>query len=171
MAPGSTRVFALAVVVAVGLSAGPGSATDAWLSFERNPIDVTVERIDDAEETVDAAVYKFDEGSIRKALRRAIARGVRVRMVVDYDEARARGSRVRDVIRAGAEVRVWRKGKLHAKFVVIDRAEVLMGSFNWTESAQKQNVELLVELDQPDEVKRLEALFEVLWQKADRLGD
>lgn len=152
--------------VALTVVAAPALG-DTWLSLERNPIVFTREAIQGAKASVDVVAYKFNEGSISKALRQAIDRGVQVRMLVDWDEARRSDSRVRQLLEAGAEVRAWRRGKLHAKFMIVDDSTVVTGSFNWTESAQHKNVELLIELDDPAEVNRVEKQFEELWQLAE----
>ncbi len=124
--------------------------------------------IDAADETIDAVVYKFDEASVRRSLRRALDRGVRVRLLADATEARSSGSLVQDLARAGARVRLWKRGKLHAKFAVVDGQLAIAGSFNWTRSARRGNVEVALALDDPASVKRMQELFERLWDEAPR---
>jgi phosphatidylserine/phosphatidylglycerophosphate/cardiolipin synthase-like enzyme len=165
----SNRVRAAAIGLGLVLCspALTARASDAWLSLERNPIDVTREAIESAESDVRIVTYKFDEKGLRKALIDALERGVRVRLVADAEEARRRGSHADEIAKRGGEVRLWKPGKLHAKFTIVDASKVLTGSFNYTESAQHRNVELLLELDQPHEVKRLGELFEQVWDAAE----
>ena len=68
-------------------------------------------------------------------------------------------ARIRSLVR--------RKGKLHAKWTVVDGKRVLTGSFNWTESAQHKNMELIFVNDEPGSVKRFQEIFETLWDHAE----
>jgi len=136
------------------------------LSLQENPVEVARAAIDAARASIDVVVYKFDERELRKALKRAIGRGVRVRIVADADEAQSKGSEVHRVQRAGAAVALWRRGKLHAKFAIVDGRRVLTGSYNWTSSAEESNVELLLNLDDPRDVEQFERAFETLWSAA-----
>ena len=63
-------------------------------------------------------------------------------------------------------VRLWKKGKLHVKFGIVDSKRVITGSFNWTESAQHDNMELIIVSDEPEVVKKSLELFEKLWDHA-----
>ena len=160
-----SAAFACGLLLAVGSAAA--SLTDkVVLSLDENPVQITRTEIDAAAESIDVVVYKFDERLLRKAVERAIKRGVAVRIVADRDEARRKGSELRRMERDGARVALWRRGKLHAKFTIIDGKRVLTGSYNWTSSAAESNVELLVSLDDPGDVKQFEQAFETLWSAA-----
>ncbi|MBW2363013.1 MAG: DUF1669 domain-containing protein [Deltaproteobacteria bacterium] len=135
------------------------------LSGDVNPIAATRAAIDAAEVSVDAAIYKFDAKPLRRALERALERGVRVRIVVDAGAAHKGGAAAK-VGRAGARMRKWTRGKLHTKFAVIDGRRVLTGSYNWTDNAGQENVELLMSFQDPDDVRRFAELFEKLWKSA-----
>lgn len=50
---------------------------------------------------------------------------------------------------ATVEVKEWTQGKLHAKLLIIDESSVLTGSYNWTKSAEGDNVELMLEFTAP----------------------
>jgi hypothetical protein len=112
------------------------------LSLDHNPALVTSDVIAMAEQSIAALVYKFDNEQILKAIEKAVARGVTVRLLIDGSEAKRKRSQAQDAKIAGAEVRRWKpkKGKLHAKCLIIDGSRVLTGSFNWTDSASESNV-------------------------------
>jgi len=154
------------VVAAIVLVSLLATASDVSLSLDRDPIAVTREVIEGAESSLEAVVYKFDEKSLLEPLERALARGVRVRMVADAGEAKRGRSRTKALSKAGAEIRPWKPGKLHAKFLIVDGKRVLSGSYNWTESAENRNVELLLDFDAPDVVKAFGQRFERLWDLA-----
>ena len=140
-----------------------------WLSQERNPIEATRERIRGASQTIDAVVYKMNEASVHKALERALGRGVAVRILADAEMPTTRGSLLRHLERRGAEVRRWKQGKLHAKFTIFDGRLALAGSFNWTDSARRNNVELGISVTDEAAIARLQSLFDELWDAAPSL--
>jgi phosphatidylserine/phosphatidylglycerophosphate/cardiolipin synthase-like enzyme len=109
-------------------------------------IDVPLARaIDDARISVDLAVYSMSLNSIRDALLSAHRRGVTVRIVMESDNLE------RDVPRRLAEKGIpmigdRREGLMHNKFVIIDRAEVWMGSMNFTTSGAYEDNNNLVRI-------------------------
>ncbi len=64
----------------------------------------------------------------------------------------------------GLEVREWTPAKLHVKFLIIDDKRVLTGSYNLTDSAGRDNAELLLDFTGPAEVSQFKDAFEALWQ-------
>jgi phosphatidylserine/phosphatidylglycerophosphate/cardiolipin synthase-like enzyme len=100
--------------------------------------------IDAARLTVDVAVYSLFLRSIRDALIRAHERGVQVRVVMESDNLD--GSAPQALVDAGIPVvGDRREGLMHDKFVVIDRAELWMGSMNFTYSGTyEDNNQLLL---------------------------
>jgi phosphatidylserine/phosphatidylglycerophosphate/cardiolipin synthase-like enzyme len=157
---GAALILALA-------SAGVADASDVFLSSDRNPVVVMREEIGAATDSIDAVLYKFDEHSLHKAARKALDRGVAIRIVADAEEARRSRSQLEDLQKAGARIRLWEKGKLHAKFSIVDGKRAVTGSFNWTESAQHKNMELISIADDPALVKRFTEIFEHLWDRAE----
>jgi phosphatidylserine/phosphatidylglycerophosphate/cardiolipin synthase-like enzyme len=166
-------VPAVVLIVAAAVSCvacpGPGAeAPDVSLSQERDPVRATSLAIDAARASVSAVVYKFDEPKLLRAVTESVSRGVRVRLLVDGEEAGRARSLAARARAAGADVRRWpaELGKLHAKFTVVDGERVLAGSFNWTRSAARNNVEVLIEFDDPVTAQRFAELFERLWSRA-----
>jgi phosphatidylserine/phosphatidylglycerophosphate/cardiolipin synthase-like enzyme len=70
-------------------------------------------------------------------------------------------------------VRRWKpkKGKLHAKCLIIDGSRVLTGSFNWTDSASESNVELLLFSDDALVAQEFQKIFERLWEEGKPLKE
>jgi phosphatidylserine/phosphatidylglycerophosphate/cardiolipin synthase-like enzyme len=70
---------------------------------------------------------------------------VHVRLVMDLMNASGRNSRIPDLIKAGIEVRIRHKnGDQHSKYLIIDQAIVVTGSFNYTARADERNSENVV---------------------------
>lgn len=139
------------------------------LSSECNPVDALVEAFAKAKRSIDAAVYKFNLCKIFEALNEAIDRGVKVRLVVDCDKKDGFARTLAKKENEDVTIRKWTGHKLHAKFVIIDDRLVLSGSYNWTKSAWKKNIELLLRFDDAASVGRFTNLFEELWKEAKQL--
>lgn len=140
------------------------------LSLYENPIESTYKAIENAEQSVSAVIYKFDENSLLNVITDALNRGVKVKLVVDKTEANKKKSLVNKAKKVGADVRRWSGGKLHAKFTIIDNKIAIAGSFNWTKSANKNNVELLVVLTDLTEVSQFSLIFDDLWTRCGQEG-
>jgi phosphatidylserine/phosphatidylglycerophosphate/cardiolipin synthase-like enzyme len=111
--------------------------------YKNGPDKALAAAIDSARLTVDVAVYNLNLWSIRNALLDAHARGVVVRVVAESDNLD--GREFQDLMDAGIEVLGDRReGLMHDKFVIIDRAEVWIGSMNFTLSgAYEENNNLI----------------------------
>jgi phosphatidylserine/phosphatidylglycerophosphate/cardiolipin synthase-like enzyme len=89
--------------------------------------------------------YNFTEHRIVAALIDAHRRGVPVTVIVDKISMHQRGEGVSAVRAAGIPVFIDRKPRIaHNKVMVIDRATVITGSFNFSASAQCCNAENLL---------------------------
>ncbi len=96
-----------------------------------------LEAIDGAKESIDIAVFRFDRKEIEKALVRAVQRGVQVRALIAYTNRGGEKSlRNLETRLLGAGVTVSRTAddlvRYHAKYLIVDRAELLVLAFNFT---------------------------------------
>lgn len=127
-------------------------------------IDIPLARaIDDARISVDLAVYSMSLNSIRDALLDAHRRGVQVRIVMESDNLE------RDVPRRLAEKGIpiigdRREGLMHNKFVVIDRAEVWLGSMNFTTTGAYEDNNNLVRIRSPKVAENYLAEFNEMFE-------
>jgi phospholipase D len=88
----------------------------------------------------------------------AHGRGVDVAVIIDHTAAGQRYSGARTLEAAGVKVMVDHvAGIAHNKVMIIDGARVITGSFNFTASAQNQNAENVVEIDDVDLADRFSA--------------
>jgi len=174
--PGSRLLLCLTILFLGGCTSLQAKHTPpptVGLSLDHNPAGVTSDVIAMAERSVAALVYKFDNKTILKAIEKAVARGVTVRLLVDGHEAERKRSQAENARKAGAEVRRWKpkKGKLHAKCLIVDGSRVLTGSFNWTDSGSESNVELLLFSDDAAVAQEFQEIFERLWEEGKPLKD
>ena len=119
----------------------PGSPTAD--NYRGGPDEALAEAIDQARFQVDVAAYDFDLWSLRDALITAHRRGVSIRVVVETSHLDEEA--VQDLIGAGIPVvDDQNAGLMHNKFVVIDGAQIWLGSMNLTvNGAYKNNNNLL----------------------------
>jgi phosphatidylserine/phosphatidylglycerophosphate/cardiolipin synthase-like enzyme len=122
-----------------------------------------IEAIDQAEEIIEIAATHMRRKDIYLAIKRALERGVKVRMILDQQEFRGRPSNANitessdlyfdeQLSAEGADVRYkvymksWRAFgamQMHLKYLIIDRQTVLTGSFNWSANSEINSMENL----------------------------
>ena len=136
--------------------------------------------IDQAQDTIDVAMYSYSNATVRAALEAAAARGVEIRFLyetaaedrrLDGDELQS--SRSGQLEAHGIDVR-WVNKIMHHKFMIIDgpradlerasTATIASGSANWSNSAGTRYDENTLFLRGHDEVAlRLQKEFNHLW--------
>lgn len=117
----------------------------------------------------DLRAYGSDAtGPLLSALTEAAKRGVRVYVLVErssrdpYLEQRKAWEALRA---AGAEVREDDPTiTLHAKFLVIDRTWVVVGSTHWTKTSLTQSVQVDLALGSPELASSFRTFFFLLWE-------
>jgi phosphatidylserine/phosphatidylglycerophosphate/cardiolipin synthase-like enzyme len=115
-------------------------------SYRGGPDAALAEAIKAARLTVEVAIYNMNLWSIRNALMEAHDRGVIVRVVTDSDNMD--GDEFQDLIEAGVPVLGDRhEGRMHNKFVIIDRHEVWTGSMNFTLNGAYEDNNNLISID------------------------
>lgn len=122
------------------------------------------EFIGGAHRTLDVCVFTVADDRLTAALLAAHHRGVQLRLLTDNDKLFDRGSDVRQLHDAGVAVRTdCTENHMHHKFAVADNRLVLTGSYNWTRSAARYNLENLLITPDSAVVARYAAEFERLW--------
>mmetsp|Transcript_9766 Transcript_9766/g.35788 ORF Transcript_9766/g.35788 Transcript_9766/m.35788 type:complete len:192 (+) Transcript_9766:40-615(+) len=120
--------------------------------------------------SLDACVFTITCNEIATALIDAKRRGVKVRVITDYEQSRAQGSDIQKIREAGISVvddrqqRNSEQSHMHHKFCVVDHKLLLNGSFNWTRNAVLSNQENLVISAEANLVSKFEAHFIKLWK-------
>lgn len=107
-----------------------------------------VKEINSAKSEVLVQAYGLTSAPILKALIDAHKRGVKVVAIVDKSNIKNKATPVTNVVQNGVEVLVDDKHKIaHNKIIIIDRQIVITGSYNFTKSAEFDNAENLLILD------------------------
>jgi phosphatidylserine/phosphatidylglycerophosphate/cardiolipin synthase-like enzyme len=112
------------------------------------PEDYLIRAIDQAQRTIDMAIYSISLENVAEALLRAQERGVQVRLVMESEAMERKvPQRLQD---AGIPILGDRReGLMHNKFTVIDGKEVWTGSLNLTSSGAYQDFNNLLVLRSP----------------------
>lgn len=98
-----------------------------------------------AEHSISVQAYGFSSKDIADALIAAKNRGIKVKIILDKSQRSQRYSLLHYIVDAGIPVWIDTKPAIaHNKIMIIDEKEVITGSFNFTDAAQKRNAENLV---------------------------
>ena len=100
-----------------------------------------IAEIDNAQNTIDAALFELNAPDVTDALKRALERGVTMRIVADDDHnLDDPESTIEELIDLGAEVvSDDRSALMHDKFFIIDRETLWTGSMNITRNGIYNN--------------------------------
>ncbi len=127
-----------------------------------------IEEIQKAKESIDVAAYSFTSKAIAKRLVEANDKKIKVRVVLDKSQRKAKKSVAHFLIQNGVDVRFNEKYKIqHNKYMIIDQQHVECGSFNYTKAAEHYNAEnAIIILNAPDFAKHYTQNFNKLWNEA-----
>ena len=118
--------------------------------------------------TFDAALYRFNNQRLARALLDARKRDIRIRLILDqnrFEESKATQELLESAKLAFRLVH-GRQGpgsKMHHKFALLDNELVLTGSYNWKLVSEEQNYENLLILRDPEHIIIYREEFEALW--------
>jgi phosphatidylserine/phosphatidylglycerophosphate/cardiolipin synthase-like enzyme len=145
-----------------------GDARVSTMFAPEDPItDVIMAQLAAAHERIDVMAFAFTSDPIADALVEARQRGVAVRVVMENRNSKGTGSAFDHLRDAGIDTHA--DGNcyiMHHKAMMIDGRKLITGSFNFTASAQNQNDENVLVIDDPSMVALYEAEFERIYDQA-----
>jgi phosphatidylserine/phosphatidylglycerophosphate/cardiolipin synthase-like enzyme len=101
-----------------------------------------VNELNSAKKSIEVQAYSFTSAEIAKALMDANKRGVNVRIILNKSQQTEKYSSATFVANAGIPVHIDRAFQIaHSKIMIVDKADVITGSFNFTKSAEQNNAE------------------------------
>lgn len=174
----------------VRIKFSPTSSSLPWQSSTNGLIGTTLQQ---AQNTVDLALFVFSEQSLANQLAIEHQQGVTIRALIDPSFAYQSYSEVLDMLGVfrsrlpntcviEANNRPWSepiqtvgvpqlpKGdRLHHKYGVVDQQTVIVGSHNWSDAANNINDETLLVIDHPTVAAHFQREFERLYANS-RLG-
>ncbi|CAG0985806.1 phospholipase D [Planctomycetaceae bacterium] len=147
-----------------------GNACEHFTEAFFSPGEACVARIIDAlhgaRNSADICVFTITDDRITSAILGAHRRGIHVRVMTDNEKAFDEGSDVRQIARAGIEVRVdTSSNHMHHKFAIFDMSVLLTGSYNWTLSASRNNQENIIASNDAKLLRVFAQEFDRLWKQ------
>jgi phosphatidylserine/phosphatidylglycerophosphate/cardiolipin synthase-like enzyme len=124
--------------------------------------------VESATSTLDLAIHEIASLDMAQALLKAKQRGIKVRLIVDSKQAKAKLSQVTYLIHQGVPVKAIggkERGVMNHRFTILDGKKVMAGSFNWTEGSEKWNYENIVILTEGEVVVAYQKEFDRLWRE------
>lgn len=120
-----------------------GTIADVFFSPQDDPMNRAVlDFIQRAKRSIDISMFFLTDTKAATALKHAVKRGVKVRLIYDALAAAHAASKHSWLRDQGVDVRVenW-GGKMHMKTAVADNTDVILGSLNWSASGSMKNDE------------------------------
>ena len=112
-----------------------------------------VDQLNGAKKSVLVQAYSFTSAPIAKALVDARKRGVDVEVILDKSQRTERYTSATFLANEGVPTYIDSKHAIaHNKLMVIDRGEVITGSFNFTKAAEEGNAENLLVINNAPEL-------------------
>ena len=127
-----------------------------------------VSEIGKAKREILVQAYSFTSVPIAKALVEAHKRGVDCKVILDKSQRKEKYSSAGFLANFGIETWIDEKPKIaHSKVMVIDGETIVTGSFNFTKSAEADNVENLLILSGAELAKR----YLANWQSRQKISE
>lgn len=120
----------------------PSPKIDLCFTPPRDCARLITDVIDQAKNTIHMQAYGLTYPEIINSLIKANERGVKVRVLLDRSNLTQKYSKIDELKQAGIEIGIDKvSGIAHNKIIIADLYTVVTGSFNFTASAAKRNVE------------------------------
>ena len=121
-----------------------------------------------AAQEISVAAYAFSSKYLGNALVTAMKRGVKVRLILDKDNAEKAYTLDEWLIENGIDVRFLKvkSGCMHHKLLIIDRIRLMTGSYNFTNDSEFRNHEAAIFTTVESLVTPFIIEFESLWTLA-----
>ena len=140
------------------------NASYAEIYFKKECESQIVKAINNADTSIDIAVYSINNNEILDALYEAKERVVNIRILTDRVQAFGRSSRAKLLHDIGFNIKIHSKDRImHHKFAIFDNKKAVEGSFNWTNSAANKNSEDCNIIYDENDISILQERFQDLW--------
>jgi len=131
--------------------------------------DILVDALGRAKRSIDVAMFSFYSQDVADAVIAAAKRGVPVRVVSDASQSR-RSQAILSLSKADVELRLSSgrdgTGVLHHKYMIIDGAFLVSGSYNFSQNAELYNFENDLITAGRGELAAFGGEFAVIWKQA-----
>jgi HKD family nuclease len=168
-----TQPFSVSCVIVKPIADGVSQ-----MSLERPLRKPIIEWIETARSSINIITWVLSIDGLSdliKALKKACSSGAKIRLLLGrgiFSDDNAYNSAINSLKKLfqelgnSIEVRLYDKGQLHAKMIIVDKVVVIQGSLNLTKAALTSNVETAYAVIDPEEVRRYAEDFDKLWNEA-----
>jgi phosphatidylserine/phosphatidylglycerophosphate/cardiolipin synthase-like enzyme len=126
-----------------------------------------IEQMRNAERSVEVLAYALTTDLVGETLFDLYQRGVSVRGVVETSQAQASGSETPRLRQAGMDIRLdGNPENMHHKVIILDGRTVILGSYNFTRSAEEKNDENILIVHSPALAAQFLIEFERIYEMA-----
>ena len=163
-----TRAKGKTAKAPVSKSANPTSAYKVLFSPKAGISKELSRMTQAAAKEISVAAYAFSSKYLGNALVKAIKRGVKIRLILDMENARKSYSIDEWLIENGVDVRFikLKRGCMHHKILIVDGVHLMTGSYNFTNDSEFRNHEAAIFTDDGNLIASFIAEFERLWSFA-----
>ncbi len=141
----------------------------AFSDVVNDPKMLLLQAIDEATNTLDIAIYNFEDEEVAQAVLNAHNRGVHVRIMTDASKAKKddQAAILDEFTQNNIDVKINTSRKMHLKLAIIDEQRIVTGSYNFTEASAYENLEQLMTISNEELAQEWTAIFEGLWNRSD----
>jgi phosphatidylserine/phosphatidylglycerophosphate/cardiolipin synthase-like enzyme len=159
-----TNITLTIIILTLTLCFSSLAKTEVYFSLSDNPQKAIIRNINQAQASINIAMYVFTDKEIAASLVNAQNKGVKVRVYLDRSQIESTYSISRFLVQKGLKTRISSNNYImHNKFAIIDNRILLTGSYNWTFSANNRNDENLMVIDDPEIIEIFQNQFINLW--------
>jgi phosphatidylserine/phosphatidylglycerophosphate/cardiolipin synthase-like enzyme len=160
---------ASAVIPHPRVTVAGGTPVECYFSTHDGLAERVTRELEGAKKSIHFLAFSFTHSDIGGAMAAAAEAGLDVGGVIENSQASGKSSQLNTLTAAGASVfRDANPKNMHHKFIVIDSAVVIAGSFNFSVSADNSNDENIVIIRDRDVAAKFEAEYRRVYEKARR---
>lgn len=153
-------------------SVSDASAVRLTAVTDSHYLDAALKLIRGAQVEIELAQFQFNFGKsvavLQEELGRAVARGVKVRVLVDSEVPKSIQS-IPFLIKLGIDAKLDSPNKrTHTKMLLVDRKRALFGSSNWSEASITRTNETNILIENAKAGEALHGYFESLWSTPEK---
>lgn len=132
-----------------------------------DPKALLLQAINEATNTLDIAIYNFEDKEIAQAVLNAHNRGVHVRIMTDASKAKKndQAAILNEFSQNQIDVKINTSRKMHLKMTIIDEQLIVTGSYNFTEASAYENVEQLMTISNEELAQEWTGIYADLWNQ------
>jgi phosphatidylserine/phosphatidylglycerophosphate/cardiolipin synthase-like enzyme len=143
---------------------------NAYFSHHDDIREIAIKNLQNTKSDLKICMFTISDDPIAEAIDACYDRGIIVKIITDDGKIFDKGSDIMPLSKKGINVRIDSdKSLMHHKFVIIDNAKLLTGSYNWTRTGADVNNENMLVTTNNKIVRAYKKEFRRLWQEMNPL--